>query len=266
MKPGNVFVCTYAGEPDFVKVLDFGIAKSTVGGEVALTAAGTLVGTPRYMPPEQIHGATPAPSMDLYAIGMMMAEMLAGVPVLRGTPMEACMAQLANTPIEFPEAARRSALWPIIRRAATKDVAARYSSADQVLADLTQVKPSATPDAAPFAVREEALPSGQVATQVMADPSVLLPETGLASSPVSSGRAATVFAPLEAPAPVLVPFEAVRAPSSVLSPKLPTPPPQSRRGLFVAAFLLVVAALALSSYLGLRLWRHHESSAVPAGR
>jgi eukaryotic-like serine/threonine-protein kinase len=191
MKPGNVFVCTYAGEPDFVKVLDFGIAKSTDIGGTALTAAGTLVGTPRYMPPEQIRGAQPSPAMDVYAVGMMMAEMLAGAPVLRGTPMDACLKQLANDPIELPEAATSSTIGPVLSHAVDKDLAKRYGTAEQMLRDIERLLPSlgrgaAAPPA--FAPEEEPLPSNQVATTFMVEP-------------VSSGRANTVFAPLQAPVP-----------------------------------------------------------------
>lgn len=185
IKPGNVFICTYAGEPDFVKVLDFGIAKTTAPGD-KLTAAGMMVGTPRYMPPDQIRGEPPVASMDLYAVGMMMAEMLTGRPVLRGTPVEAAMDQLRAERIALPEAVERSALAPVIRRATEKDTSLRYATAAEMLADLERVRPglAAQGGAAPFGEVEPELPSGQVPTHVMEVPRL---------------PAETLYAPLEVP-------------------------------------------------------------------
>jgi serine/threonine-protein kinase len=176
MKPANVFVCSYAGETDFVKVLDFGIAKSP--SSTQLTAAGMAVGTPRYMPPDQIYGKPPHPSMDVYAVGMMLAEMLAGQPVVRGTPLEAAMAQLSPDPVALPEAVRRSRLAAVIARAVDKDPTRRTQSAGELLGELDRLAPtlSSEPVApAPFATPDPELPSGQVVTEVMAPPSADAP-------------------------------------------------------------------------------------------
>lgn len=185
MKPGNVFLCTYAGESEFVKVLDFGIAKSLESAP--LTAAGMVIGTPRYMPPDQILGKPPHPSMDLYAVGMMLAEMLCGHPVVRGTPLEAAQAQLGPGPVPLPDAVERSVLGKMIRRAVDKDPAARFQVGLEMLSELERLTPrlSTAPLApVPHAVPEAELPSGQVPTQLLAPP---------------SGREPTRLLPLEPP-------------------------------------------------------------------
>jgi serine/threonine protein kinase len=241
VKPGNVFVCTYAGEADFVKVLDFGIAKSTEpGGDIALTAAGMLVGTPRYMPPEQIRGVQPNPNMDLYAVGMMMAEMLIGAPVLKGTPVEACMEQLRTENIPLPEAVQRSRLGVIIRRATEKDAAIRFATAAEMVDAIEQVRPtlSNVVEPVPFSTVEDALPSGQIATQVMADPS-LHAET--VSGPHSIDTAPTVYAPLEAaPRPA------------------PIPPAASGQAKWIVAAVLVVLLAVASTAALVFTWARHQ--------
>jgi serine/threonine-protein kinase len=80
MKPENVFLIQREARPDFVKVLDFGIAKS-VGqddGGPRLTQAGMIFGTPEYMSPEQAQGQTPDHRVDVYALGAVMYHLLTG--------------------------------------------------------------------------------------------------------------------------------------------------------------------------------------------
>ncbi|WP_394823843.1 serine/threonine-protein kinase [Pendulispora albinea] len=90
LKPENVMLIDRDGEPDFVKVLDFGIAKVPVAelsrdeenksgpAGQALTQLGMVYGTPEYMAPEQALGQNVTPSADIYALGVMTYEMLAG--------------------------------------------------------------------------------------------------------------------------------------------------------------------------------------------
>ena len=143
VKPANVFVCTYAGEPDFVKVLDFGIAKSVEEESAPLTGTGEAVGTPSYMPPEQLSGGVLGPATDLYAVGLIMAEMIGGVRVMSGSAMEIAMRQLDLRPLEFPEAVRASPLWPIIARATQKQAAQRFRSAADMLTALQPLRSGA---------------------------------------------------------------------------------------------------------------------------
>src|SRR5262245_13818302 len=73
LKPSNIMLVERGREPDFVKVLDFGIAK--LEGE-KLTATGAIFGTPQYMSPEQLRGESPDGRSDLYSLGVILFEML----------------------------------------------------------------------------------------------------------------------------------------------------------------------------------------------
>ncbi|MBM4356083.1 MAG: hypothetical protein FJ109_20215, partial [Deltaproteobacteria bacterium] len=80
LKPANIMLCRLFGRDDFVKVLDFGIAKAFEGrgDEPSLTGTGQLVGTPVYMSPEHIAGRPLDPRTDIYSLGVVLYEVVAG--------------------------------------------------------------------------------------------------------------------------------------------------------------------------------------------
>lgn len=82
IKPGNIFITPLPDRSWRIKVLDFGIAK--VAGVRAATAPDTVLGTPGYMAPEQITGNPVSPATDLYALGILAYETLAGRPPFQG--------------------------------------------------------------------------------------------------------------------------------------------------------------------------------------
>ena len=87
LKPENIFLITREGSSDFVKVLDFGIAKSTEAEEARerkLTSPGMAMGTPEYMAPEQAAGKPADIRCDVYAVGAILYEMLTGVTPYQG--------------------------------------------------------------------------------------------------------------------------------------------------------------------------------------
>ena len=101
LKPENIFICDIHGEPDFVKVLDYGIAKA-VGGEgehANLTQTGFICGTPRYISPEQALGQPVDGRSDLYAMAVLMYEMLTGRPPFMGeNPISIVMMHVYDDP------------------------------------------------------------------------------------------------------------------------------------------------------------------------
>ena len=101
LKPQNIFLIQRAGDPNFVKVLDFGIAK--VNGlesmEADKTTPGTFVGTPAYMAPEQLSEQPCDHRVDVYAFGALLYELVAGVRAFRGPSVaELILQQLTVTP------------------------------------------------------------------------------------------------------------------------------------------------------------------------
>ena len=100
LKPDNVFVLEGAGSDEFVKVLDFGIAKIQAGsGATSLTGTGMAFGTPTYMSPEQAEARELDARSDLYSVGVMLFEMLAGKPPFEAaTPLALILRKVQERP------------------------------------------------------------------------------------------------------------------------------------------------------------------------
>ncbi|MFH1434887.1 MAG: protein kinase, partial [Pseudomonadota bacterium] len=97
IKPGNIFLTSFKGVDDFVKLLDFGIA-FTIGGS-RLTQEGMLLGTPPYISPEQIRGKEPTKASDLYSLGCVIYELLSGQTPFAGKRIdEVIKGHLFDTP------------------------------------------------------------------------------------------------------------------------------------------------------------------------
>jgi eukaryotic-like serine/threonine-protein kinase len=99
LKPENVMVLQRPGQADFVKVLDFGVAKIRQPNENQQTQIGMVVGTPQYMAPEQASGLLTDARTDIYALGLIFYEMLAGKPTFSESTAALLMAaQIYRTP------------------------------------------------------------------------------------------------------------------------------------------------------------------------
>jgi len=105
LKPANIFLTTRAGEEDYVKVLDFGIAKKDEKHskhEQKLTQQGTVLGTPPYMSPEQFKGQELDTRSDIYSLGVMAYEMLTGrLPFEADTPWDWATQHMIAQPHPF---------------------------------------------------------------------------------------------------------------------------------------------------------------------
>ncbi len=103
LKPENVMLLSVAGDADFVKVLDFGIAKQQKEpGESNLTETGMIMGTPTYMSPEQAKGEPIDGRSDVYALGVLAYEALVGRPPFLGdTPMTVLVKHIKDPPPDF---------------------------------------------------------------------------------------------------------------------------------------------------------------------
>jgi serine/threonine protein kinase len=98
LKPANIFLVRNEDEEDFVKVLDFGLVKHLDEGAAEhLTQTGLFMGSPKYMAPEQIQGERVSAATDVYALGVVLYELLTGkVPFDRGNSVNTLMAHVTE--------------------------------------------------------------------------------------------------------------------------------------------------------------------------
>jgi serine/threonine protein kinase len=141
LKPENIMV----GAGDRITLLDFGIASRAGARRLTFGKPSQLMGTPDYISPEQLKGKVADGRTDIYALGVILYEMLAGsVPFCGATPLAIMNERLRKTPALPPEVERNIApeLRAIIFRALERNPRKRYSSAAVLASDLTQVEES----------------------------------------------------------------------------------------------------------------------------
>jgi serine/threonine protein kinase len=240
LKPENVLLAQHAGAPDFVKVLDFGIAKRAeeAGGPAGAspTERGAVLGSLGYMSPEQLVGAPLDARADVYALGLLTYEMLVGrPPFVSASTLELVTLHLSAAPSPFdatpagaavPEAMRRAVL-----RALAKSPGDRPSTALAFHEELRAANPGARgsrmPAAPPpVALRDDAAPPARGRVPTLIDAPVL-----------SSGG------------PWMVGQSAASSPPSALAA------PSSPRHLALAVLLGVIVAAAL---MAMGMWLHHS--------
>jgi serine/threonine-protein kinase len=148
LKPENIMVeQRRGGEADYVKVLDFGIAKiqdSTAEEGPALTRAGFVCGTPEYMSPEQARGGALDARSDLYAVGVILYQLTTGLlPFESDSAVGFATKHLTAEPPppskRRPDAKISPAMERLILRALAKEPGARPQSADEFKAELAAV-------------------------------------------------------------------------------------------------------------------------------
>lgn len=144
LKPANIFLVDLVGEDeDFIKVLDFGIAKSLDDEDVALTSTGQVMCSPHYVAPERVADHITVPASDLYSLGVMMIELLEGdVPYDASTPIQIVLqhARIDN-PVPMKPETLNGPLGPILQRAVEKRYSQRYQSAREMLTALQELGP-----------------------------------------------------------------------------------------------------------------------------
>jgi len=141
IKPGNVILTD-----DAVKIVDFGLA--TLAGSVQLTQAGSPMGTVGYMAPEQLRGLGAMPQSDVWAVGVMLYEMLAGHPPFQGAYAEALSYAIRHDtppPLRTVRAEIPEEVEQLVFRALHKDSAVRFASGRELARALRQVQGHTVP-------------------------------------------------------------------------------------------------------------------------
>ncbi|MEI9951997.1 MAG: protein kinase [Pseudomonadota bacterium] len=205
LKPDNVILTDRAGETDFVKLLDFGIAARTESAdaqkEQKLTQQGMVLGTPPYMSPEQFTGKALDARSDIYSLGVMTYEMLAGrLPFDADTPWQWATQHMSVQPIPFevsapskniPEGMRRAILQALSKNKEDREPSAREYFAE--LSDGGRMTVESHPDVggatgtAAMAQVPEFSPPGP---PMMVNPPIMggAPVYGVPPSPMTSGH------------------------------------------------------------------------------
>jgi serine/threonine-protein kinase len=138
LKPENILVTRTRTDADFVKVLDFGLAKVVAREEAAeVTDRGAIVGTPYYMSPEQIRGETVDLRSDIYSLGGLMYRVVTGEPPFRaqspvGVLTKHLTAELVPPSERSPELDIDTRVDKLIMRAMKKEPRERYTSTDEL--------------------------------------------------------------------------------------------------------------------------------------
>ncbi|HEY3120146.1 MAG TPA: HEAT repeat domain-containing protein [Vicinamibacteria bacterium] len=223
-------------EQGLIKLMDFGIAKR--GGEDAttgVTAAGEIMGTPEYMSPEQARGQKIDFRSDIYALGIVIFEMLTGAPPFRGpTPLDTFFMHVQDPP---PLEKVLPAFVPILRKALAKNPDERFATARGVVVALRQANPAGaergtgsitgsvgeslsrpaevTPTPAAAAAEGTTGPLAARARDARSQPAAPSP-----AAPASGPPSPSPMAAAPAPAPAVPRFDAVEAMDVTLSEKI----------------------------------------------
>lgn len=141
IKPSNFFISEEADGSRYLKILDFGLAKRRSGEN--LTAIGSVLGTPDYMSPEQAQAKQVGPGADLYSLGAMAFELIAGAPPFIGTTPMAIMMQQVHS--EAPRVSSKVSSVPVevdelIAQMLEKDPGKRPASAAELKARVVNLR------------------------------------------------------------------------------------------------------------------------------
>ncbi|MBN1945048.1 MAG: serine/threonine protein kinase [Bradymonadales bacterium] len=141
LKPENVMLCENQDGSEFVKVLDFGVAKPlTQDLSFVKTQTGVVMGTPGYAAPEVLLGSPPTPAADVYGVGLLLVEMLTGYPVIPVTSLaQMVTAQLSLDTKRLTVNLTTEPLAILVRKALESKPKKRYPSAVEMLEDVGRI-------------------------------------------------------------------------------------------------------------------------------
>jgi serine/threonine-protein kinase len=151
LKPSNIMVFENLNQKDFVKVLDFGIAKIIGIEGQTITDKGVIIGTPQYMSPEQCLGQKVDQRSDLYSLGIMLYQLLSGeFPFKATTHMKMMISHTTETPVPlkeaFPSLDISFSLDSLIKRLLAKDPDSRPAGAAELKNELQSIMSENNPE------------------------------------------------------------------------------------------------------------------------
>jgi serine/threonine-protein kinase len=182
IKPANIM---YELETDTVKVTDFGIARIT---DSSKTKTGLVLGTPSFMSPEQLAGKKVDGRSDLYSLGVMLFQMLAGVLPFRGDSMAELMFKISNEEAPDIRVIRpelSEAVANIVALSLSKRPETRYQTGTQFAADLRAAMTDATTGAASNTAPSASAQSAQAPSERTVAFNATMP--GIKPGPASDG-------------------------------------------------------------------------------
>jgi serine/threonine protein kinase/tetratricopeptide (TPR) repeat protein len=174
LKPGNIMI----DKDGQAKIMDFGIAR--VKQEKGVTGEGAIIGTPEYMSPEQVEGKPADPRSDIYALGIILFEILAGRPPFEGETAFAIAAKHKAEPPPIPKKLIPhipEGLSKFILRCLEKDQTKRYQTAEELVADLSAIEQT-LPTTDRVMTRKRTLSSREI-TVKLTPRKLILPAAGI---------------------------------------------------------------------------------------
>lgn len=142
LKPDNVYLVNAKNQPDFVKILDFGVSKFTAAeqGDLAKTSTGMIMGTPYYMSPEQIRAETLDARSDLYSVGVIMYYAVTGRLPFKAARFTELAIKITTMPADPPESIVQldPQFAAIIHKAMHRDREHRFQTAREFQAAVAQ--------------------------------------------------------------------------------------------------------------------------------
>ena len=260
LKPENIFLLEREGQKDFVKIVDFGIAK--VGSGQKLTQVGMVLGTPEYMSPEQATGQETDHRVDQYATACIMYEMLTGkVPFLGDRPAQTLTKHVFEAVIPprkaKPELKIPASLESVVLRAMAKKPEARFPSMKDLEQSLSQV--------------EQEMKSGRI---VIDDPS-LSAQAAAPAGPVSGAHNLPNYPqPAAFPQPMAQPVYPQQQPVPQFQAQMLVPPQATHRptgksetvsskGIKPILYGVAVVLVAVILFLVYSLVTHETPQPVP---